>query len=329
MKKRVIFRADAGQKIGYGHFIRSLALASYLPEEFEPEFTSFNHDKGTPTDYQLNEIEKVCRYKAIEAPELEKYNEKFLSELTGDEIVVLDNYYFTAEFQRGIKEKGCRLVCVDDLHDRKMICDLLLTGMNLPRDVFDIKDSAVFLSGIEHSFLRRPFLNVRRSVKRGDIKSVVIAMGGADPYSLTDKIIEVILHLDLKLEIYVLAGDKVKIDSKYGDKVIIRRNLSAEEIVDLFTSVDMGILSASTVCIEAMACNLKTAVGWYVDNQKDLYNYGAKEHLFFPLGNLLDSLSELTERIREAFKWGKLNSEIHNIDFLRGKEDIINAFRKL
>ena len=33
--KKIYFRADAGADIGYGHFIRSLSLASILKDKFE------------------------------------------------------------------------------------------------------------------------------------------------------------------------------------------------------------------------------------------------------------------------------------------------------
>ncbi|MDR1895166.1 MAG: UDP-2,4-diacetamido-2,4,6-trideoxy-beta-L-altropyranose hydrolase, partial [Prevotellaceae bacterium] len=35
MKRKIIFRADAGLNIGYGHFIRSLALADMLKNDFD------------------------------------------------------------------------------------------------------------------------------------------------------------------------------------------------------------------------------------------------------------------------------------------------------
>jgi len=57
MKRKVIFRADAGQSIGYGHFIRSLALADMIRNDFDILFATVN-----PTDYQKTELAKVCPY---------------------------------------------------------------------------------------------------------------------------------------------------------------------------------------------------------------------------------------------------------------------------
>ena len=38
MKQRIYFRADAGREIGYGHFIRTLALADMLKDDFDCVF---------------------------------------------------------------------------------------------------------------------------------------------------------------------------------------------------------------------------------------------------------------------------------------------------
>ena len=43
-------------------------------------------------------------------------------------------------------------------------------------------------------------------------------------------------------------------------------------MADLFCDSDLVICSASSVCIEALACGAKVAAGWYVDNQKEFYD---------------------------------------------------------
>lgn len=329
MKRKIIFRADAGKNIGFGHFIRSLALASYLMDDFDCVFTTFNPHSKTPSPYQLQEIARVCNHWPIDAEDIEEFNHKFLKGLTGGDIVVLDNYYFDTEFQKKIKEKGCKLVCVDDLHDREMVCDLLLTGMPLKREDFRLGPRAAFLGGLEHSFLREPFLMFKDKISVFPIRKIVIAIGGADPFELTNKIISIILKIDASLNIEVVAGDTVRINPEFKDKVNLHGKLTAEEIVDLFSSCDLGIFPASTVSIEALACNLRVAAGWYVDNQKELYEYGVGSGLFYPLGNLMDQADDIEKRIREAMEIEITCFDRATIDFQKGKEDIIREFKKL
>lgn len=55
MKKKAYFRADASAQIGYGHFVRSLALADILKDDFDCIVFS-----QTPSSYQYKEAENVC-----------------------------------------------------------------------------------------------------------------------------------------------------------------------------------------------------------------------------------------------------------------------------
>lgn len=52
--KKNYFRADAGAAIGYGHFVRTLALADMLKADFACTFFTCH-----PTAYQIGEMEQV------------------------------------------------------------------------------------------------------------------------------------------------------------------------------------------------------------------------------------------------------------------------------
>ena len=95
LKKKICFRADASAQIGYGHFIRTLALADMLKDDFDCIFYT-----AEPSPYQIGELQKVCPY--VPLSDSTKF-EDFLAILTGSEIVVLDNYFYTEEYQIKIK----------------------------------------------------------------------------------------------------------------------------------------------------------------------------------------------------------------------------------
>lgn len=327
--KRIIFRADAGRDIGYGHFIRSLALASYLSDRFKCEFCTFNQDLLHPTEYQIEEIKKVCVYHPISAADLEEFNDKFNNIISKEDIVVLDNYYFTEEYQKLIRAKGCKLVCIDDLHNRHFVSDGLITVCPLSSCSFSKEPYTQFLGGLKYSFLRSPFLSVNRKGDTPDKPStIVIAIGGADPFRLTEKIIDIIRECPSELTLHVIAGDMVQLEPSKKDNIIIHRRLTAEEIVGIFSECDLGVFSASTVCVEAMACGLRSAVGWYVDNQKELYEYGVENRLFLPLGNFFDSREKISSRLFDAFE-NFHTYQSPGISFKDGRKEIETLFSNL
>lgn len=327
-KQRIVFRADGSGKTGYGHFIRSLALAGYLKDDFDCHFTTYNSVNMFPTDYQFSEIAKVCDYIPIVGRDIDQANTDFINELKPDDIVVLDNYYYTTEYQQTIEDKGCKLVCIDDIHDRHMVCDLLITPCPLRREDFSLEPYTKFVGGIEWAFLREPFLkpSIDRNISQ-NIKRVVIAMGGADPFNLTDKMIKVVCRVLPKVEIHVMVGDTVSISEESVDMVITHKRLKAEEIVELFDISDMGIFPASTVCMEAFSRLLPVAGGYYVDNQKEFYEYCVKHNLFSPLGNLLDDSSVILKRFKNVVENDRTLPAV--IDFRRQKEKIIQLFKEL
>lgn len=326
--QRIIFRADGSGKTGYGHFIRSLALASYLKNDFDCHFTTYNSVGGIPTDYQFAEIAKVCDYIPIGGCDIDQANYYFLMELMPDDIVVLDNYYYTTQYQQAVKEKGCKLVCIDDMHDRHMVCDLLMTSCPLQREDFSLEPYTKFVGGIEWAFLREPFLkpNKGRNIK-DDIKRVVIAMGGADPFNLTDKMIKIVSTVIPSAEIHVMVGDTVSISEESANLAVSHKRLGAQDIVDLFDNSDIGIFPASTVCMEAFSRLLPVAGGYYVDNQKEFYDYAVKHNLFSPLGNLLEDSSIITEKLNDVIENNRPLPAV--IDFHGQKDKIIQLFKEL
>ena len=286
--RKICFRADAGGKIGYGHFIRSLAVADMLKDDFDVTFYTSN-----PSEYQKSEMAKVCKYKSLCE---DCKQEDFLSVLKGDEIVVLDNYFYTTEYQCLIKDKGCKLICIDDPHGIHYVCDVLLShGNGIPSD-FDTEPYTRLCLGNDWAMLRRPF---RRPVDWNHQRNnaIVVNFGGADPFHITELIVNLLIQLKLNYKIKVILGDKVFLSDECREKVDVLRNLSAEQMAKLFDDSAFGIFAASTVCLEGISRGLPMIVGYYIVNQEK-YFYRMKQ-----TGNFvyLDYLQDTTlEKLNNA-----------------------------
>lgn len=275
--RKIYFRADAGPNIGYGHYIRSLALADMLRQDFD--CTMFTQ---TPTDYQLRECEAVCPIVAL--PDDESKFQKFLDYLKGDEIVVLDNYFFTTDYQRAIKAKGCKLVCIDDMHDKHYMADMVINHGCMDKSLFDAEPYTRLCLGIDYALLRRPFRNPDQHERVPN--SYAICFGGADAYNLTYEYAKELSKRDHK--IFAIVGDSYRYEDTLRtlSNVEIRKRLSAEEMAHLFSTNEYVICTASTTCIEALACGARVYAGWYVENQKEIYHLLKSHHQIVPLGNL-------------------------------------------
>lgn len=285
MMQKIYFRADASVSIGYGHFIRTLALADMLKDNFECTFFTCH-----PTFYQVSEIEKVCSLIILQEG---THYDDFLAHLQGDEIVVLDNYFFTTDYQCAIKAKGCRLVCIDDMHDKHYVADVVINHGQTNSMLFDVEPYTKLCLGFDWVLLRKPFLEAtnRKRISSDSLEKVAICFGGSDIHDMTGYFVNQTLKFPEVRCVTAVVGDAYKSHSKEkADKrLVYRSRLTAEEMADLFCNSDLVICSASSVCIEALACGSKVAVGWYVHNQKEFYSNVCSLKLIQGLGNLNDS----------------------------------------
>lgn len=302
--QKILFRADAGFGIGYGHFIRTLALADMLKGDFDCIFYT-----SEPTPYQEAQMKGVCSFVALE--EKNKFHQ-FLDSLKGDEIVVLDNYFFTTDYQRRIKTKGCKLVCIDDLHDKHFLADLIINqAINVSTQDYSCEPYTRFAFGLGYSLLRRPFFDAckkkeEEQITKGKEKlDVVVAFGGSDYFDLTSKVITNIVDMDIINRITAIVGDAYSSEIMIKSPIVrYQKNLSAEDIANLFSISDVAILPASTIMNEALACGIKIIGGYFVNNQESDYNAFNMANMIYGAGdfteeNALSRIKFLLNRISE------------------------------
>lgn len=311
-KRKIYFRADASATIGYGHFIRSLALADMLKEDFDCTFFT-----TSPTAYQIGEMEKVCSFVSLN--EKTKF-EDFFTHLSGEEIVVLDNYFFTTEYMNQIKGLGCKLVHIDDIHNRYFDVDMIINHGNVRSKIYDVNPDTRFCIGPSYSLLRKPFLEPQITIAPRKGKWV-ICFGGSDLFNLTEKVVRALANI--ADEVVAIVGSAYNSRSSLAaiSYVNMLTNLNAEQMAYEFSTAENVVCSASSVSYEALACGSRVFAGYYVDNQIDFYEGLVKNNLITPLGNLL----------KADFNTLLLNrkEDINRIVFSNARHNLLCAFKSL
>lgn len=324
MKKKVFFRADADTNIGYGHFVRTLALADILKNEFDCTFFT-----QKPTEYQITEINKVC--KCVSLPADETRFRIFLDKLQGEEIVVLDNYFFSTEYQQRIKEKGCKLVCIDDTHTKHFVSDAIINhSLGIQECDYSKEEYTKLYLGLEYALLRSPFIEACKESNcrnnRDNIK-VFISFGGADKYGIAESLSSELEHLDLVEEIFLISLQKTNMKTK--GKITYLSNLSAQQMKDLLFYCNLAIIPSSTIMKEAIACGIDIVGGYFVDNQINSYNQFCKINAIKGFGDLTESKNQqlLIQYIKEGHI--KNLSLSKNIILPTIVNNLINIFKTL
>ena len=320
MKKRILFRADANVQIGYGHFVRTLALADMLKDDFECVFYT-----QEPTEYQKRAVGEVCDLVAL--PSDETKFDVFLSCLSGNEIVFLDNYFFTSEYERQIKRKGCKLVCLAP-YNIHHYSDVLINYVEEDFSKYSVEPYTKILCGFEWVILRAPFRKYK-SEKKISSNIITICFGGTDQYLLTEKTFRYLKNCKLQYEIHLIASSVIgteRIREFLSEGLAVHIDASAQEIANLFDVSKFAILSSSMICYEALSRGTKVLSGYYVDNQLGVYNALLKTNSIIPLGNLLDE--NYLNSLAKALTCDNLNVASF-IDYSKQKEKYISIFHLL
>ena len=273
LNKKVIIRVDGNSSFGLGHIYRGIALAEILKEEFTIEFiTSLNTTISPIKESDFNYYYIPKSIDLLEEPIWLKENYSI------DTIVVLDGYKFKQSYQQRIKDCGFRLVYIDDLAEGTQKADLVINhSPGAKESDYKTEEYTKLALGLKYALLRKSFSNFNRELinKRGTIKNVFISFGGADNNDFSYKTAIEILKPHNKRDVNIVLGAAYngKDIFKLADsRIHIHNNLSEQEVFDLMKDTDLAIVPASTISIELASLGVPMILGYYIDNQKGIYD---------------------------------------------------------
>jgi UDP-2,4-diacetamido-2,4,6-trideoxy-beta-L-altropyranose hydrolase len=325
--RKVIFRADGNSKIGLGHVTRLLALAEMIKDEFSCFFAIQQSEELT-----IEQFKEVCDG----VIQLQDGQVKTFSDfLKGDEIVVLDGYQFTTADQETIKLKGCKLVCIDDLHEQHFVADVVVNhSLTAKPDQYSVLPTTIVNTGYEYILLRKEFLSVAMEKKRPvSFHNVFVCFGGADNENLSAKLASILVGINEIDNVYVLLGSAFKGDIQKLSEIDVAKvktchNLQASEIIEIMQKSDFAIVSATGIAYECAAVGLPILTGYYLASQVEFYQALLNQINVWGLGNLkvissVDIENSISQ-LRNNYRW----DEKGFVDG-RQKERYLQMFRAL
>ncbi|PTX19977.1 UDP-2,4-diacetamido-2,4,6-trideoxy-beta-L-altropyranose hydrolase [Pontibacter mucosus] len=279
-RPRVVFRADGSSRIGLGHVVRSLALAQMLSGEFRCVFAV-----QAPAEGLARQLREVCE-EVIVLPEQEVTSEEAVylcgQVLQPTDVVVLDGYRFDTAYQQVIKNHGCALLCLDDIHAYPFVADAVLNvAGGVEKEKYKTAPYTRLLLGPAYALLRPPFLKAAEQERRfpeGPLR-LLLNLGGADPENHTLRLAKELSGLQSIKTIEIVVGGayrhllELQAWLKGKESITLHQNLDAEEMCRLMQRCALVVTSASGVAYEYAAVSGLLFVLQTATNQAGLYSF--------------------------------------------------------
>lgn len=324
-KQKIVIRVDGSSEIGLGHISRCCALADMLKHEFEIVFYTRANAKAV-----IEDIKNYCT-DVVQLSSTIDYDTEastWISALNGDEIVVLDGYNFNTSYQLKIKDKGCRVACIDDIHAYHFVAEVVINhAPGIAKESYSVEPYTQLFLGTDYVLLKKIFLNEARLNKplvNSENTEVLICLGGADPNNFTLQTLDKAVQVFNGKKINVVVGaaylhlEELKKNIENGICANLHINVNPEEMLALMKKSHIAITSASTISLEYICVKGKLFLMCIADNQKEIYHSLIKKICAFPFENLQQNFNS--------------NKNIYNQYKLidgKSKERLIKLFKDL
>jgi len=258
--RTIIIRADASTKMGSGHLMRCIALAqSYSSNISNAIFITCCNNEALVTRIIDCGFQVVRLEKAHPNPKDWEVMSRILSDNSGC-WVVLDGYHFDSAYQLHLKEKGCRLLVIDDMnHLDHYYADIVLNqNINAEKIGYScLQDSSVLL-GTRYVLLRNEFLtcNKIKTETNSTVRNLIVTLGGSDPSNATLKVIQALNKLKISdLHVKVIVGaSHPQISSLHQEAKFapfpIEIIYNVQDMTELMTWADLAVSAGGTTCWE-------------------------------------------------------------------------------
>ena len=282
----ILVRADSSSYIGTGHIMRDLVLVK-----------QFIHDNIIFATQNLNGninykiAEEEYKLVILKNNNFEELNQ-LIKELNID-MIIIDHYNINYNFEKELKKENpnLKIFVFDDTYE-KHFCDILINhniSANEKRYKNLVPNNCELRCGSKYTLLRDEFLEAKKqknSIKKDKkIKTIFVAMGGADHSNININILKVVNKIrkknkkNIKVNIVSTNANKnlEKLKDYCKNKKWINLYINSKQIAKLMSESDFAIVTPSVTVNEVYYLELPIIAIKTADNQIDIYRYLKKK----------------------------------------------------
>ena len=282
----ILIRANSSSSIGTGHIMRDLVLAKQYKNE---NIIFATQDVVGNINHKI--IEAGYKIELLKSNDFEELND--LIKRLNIDMLVIDHYEINYDFEKRLKEenKNLKIFVFDDTYE-KHFCDILINhniSANEKKYKNLVPNNCELRCGSKYTLLRDEFLEAKKqknSIKKDKkIKTIFVAMGGADHSNININILKVVNKIrkknkkNIKVNIVSTNANKnlEKLKDYCKNKKWINLYINSKQIAKLMSESDFAIVTPSVTVNEVYYLELPIIAIKTADNQIDIYRYLKKK----------------------------------------------------
>ncbi len=279
MKTEIIILTEAGEKFGYGHLMRCLAIAQgFMAAGIDSVF--YIRGDAEP-DRILNEFEWSCLEWLENTPDVK------------GRIVIVDSYYSDEAFCKMIYHKAGRVLFIDDYNRIAYPGGFVLNSVIGAEEIgYPENSSITYLLGPKYHPLRREFWDVPEKVINREVKKILVTFGGTDMTNETPGVLRYLKTHYPELEKHVIIGKGFsnidEINEAADDKTVLIMNADAEVMKNEMMECDVAISAAGQTIYELARVGVPSMGFCVVENQIKNFLVWERAGIFYFLNTISD-----------------------------------------
>jgi len=305
--KNYLFRVDADQSIGYGHYKRCLTILDYLDNNARSVMLTKSNALLDSNNF-LNKI-KLKKFSDISS-EI-SFIDRIIKEYKIDVLISDINNYKTFKNPDVYKNyidhlNGLKpiLLSFEDFKIYDVNADIIVIPyIGSEKLNIDQKNKKKYLLGPKYFILRKEFISNKRKKITEKAKTILISMGGADSNNLTLNVINVLSNIGIDLKLNIVKGPLSSFSSKQCNQILRKPNISfklfnsPDYMSKIIEKSDFAIVSSGLTQYETSAMGLPAIVISINDYHKKIVDEFATQNSIISYGVFKEKESYKLERL--------------------------------